>query len=136
MADLSQTAANVLKSSGSIQNGTAGATITAGMPIYLDADDSNHAKPAEAGDTAAKAAAVAIALNGASDGQPVSYLAAGSINLGATLTVGTVYVVSQTAGKICPNADLVSGDMVTVLGIATTTALLSLDINASGIEVP
>jgi len=136
MADLSQTAANVVKSSGSIQNGTAGATITAGMPIYLDADDNNEAKPCEAGDTAAKANAVAIALNGASDGQPVSYLASGTINLGATLTVGTVYCVSQTSGKICPNADLVTGDMVTVLGIATTAALLSLDINASGIEVP
>jgi len=46
------------------------------------------------------------------------------VNLGATLAVGTVYAVSATKGAIAPIADISSTQFVTVLGIATTTALL------------
>jgi hypothetical protein len=105
------------------------------MAIYADGDDNGDLKACQADGTAAEAACVGIALNAASDGQPLSYLGKGSINLGATLTIGTIYIVSDD-GAIAPSADAASSDFVTVLGIATTAALLDLDINASGIEVP
>jgi len=136
MADLSQTAANVALSSGTKKGGTYGDTITAGMPLYQDASDSDHLKPADAEDTAAKAVCIGIALNNGADGQPGSYAPSGSVvNLGVTLTVGTIYVLSA-AGKIAPSTDLASGDYVTVLGVATTAALLQLTIINSGVEVP
>lgn len=138
MADLVQTAANVLAAAsarGNIRYVTAGGTVTAGMPVYSDADDSNSYKPADA-DAQASADAVGIALNNASDGQPLAVLTEGEINVGATLVVGTIYVVSTGAGAICPAADLAAGDYVTVLGVAKTAAALELEINSSGVAIP
>lgn len=137
MADLVQTAASVLaaaSAAGNIRQVTAGGTITAGMPVYLDAATRTY----KAADASAllTAAAVGIALNGAASGQPLTILTGGSINIGATLTVGAVYVVSATAGAIAPLADLLSTEYVTTLGTATSTSLLLLNINASGTQKP
>lgn len=134
MADLSPTAGSVLKYSGAtvVYDGVAGDTITAGMPVYKDATDSDALKPCDA-DVLATAAAVGIALNGASDGQPVAYQTGGDIDLGCTLVVGVIYVVSTGAGKICPEVDLGSGDFFTLLGIAIAANKLRLNINAPGI---
>jgi hypothetical protein len=46
------------------------------------------------------------------------------INLGATLVVGEVYVVSATLGAIAPIGDLVSTNFVTPLGTAISTSVL------------
>lgn len=137
MADLSQTAGNVVAAAGArTVTRTAGGTITAGMPVYEDASDSRHVKAAQA-DTSAKAAAIGIALNGASDGQPVTVCVEGDINVGATLTVGEVYVVSDNAaGAIAPHSDLLSDDYVTVLGVASTASNLRMALTVSGAQVP
>jgi hypothetical protein len=138
MADISVTAANVVKASTNttVRVGTAGATITAGQPLYEDSAADFKLKPAQA-DTAAKAKAVGIALHGASNGQPISFISAGGLNIGATLTVGQVYVVSDAAaGGVAPYADLASGDFVTVLGVATTASNLAVGIQVSGIAKP
>jgi len=132
MADLSITAANVVKySNATTRTGTAGAAITAGDVLYLD----TTLKLADT-DTAAKATAVGIALNDAAIGQPVVYLVAGGINPGATVAIGTYYVISATAGNICPVADLVPGDYCTGLGWGTTTSRIEVNINVSGVAIP
>lgn len=133
MADLSITAANVVKySNATTRTGTAGAAITAGDVLYLD----TTMKLAQA-DTATKAAAVGIALNDAASGQPVVYLVSGGINPGATVAIGTVYVVSDNAaGAIAPVADLASEDYVTILGVGTTTSRIEVNINVSGVAIP
>jgi len=137
MADITQTAANVALSSGSAKYGQAGGTITAGMPVYKDSADGDDLKACQADDVVAQAACVGIALNSASDKQPLVYAPTGSVvNLGATLTVGKVYCVSANAGAIAPVDDLTTGDYVTVLGVATTAALITLGIIVSGVEVP
>jgi hypothetical protein len=137
MADLTQTAANVVQgSTARIRKGTAGAVITAGMPLYMDAADGNKLKPADADASALTAAVVGIALTGGAANQPIAYVEAGLVNLGATLTVGAIYVLSGTAGGICPEADLATGDWVTVLGIAVSAVLLDLRVNVSGVQVP
>jgi hypothetical protein len=136
MADLTVTAASVLKSTtSSTDRAIAGATITAGMPLYKDANNAYVLKPCLATSQAA-AACVGISLHGASSGQPVEYATDESYTAGATLTVGQVYAVSATSGQIAPYSDLVSTNFVTILGIATTAALLKLKINRSGIAKP
>lgn len=138
MADLSITAANV--DPGSNVNPdtsyTAGATITAGQAVYIDSSDSDLAKLAQSDGTEAEAEVKGIALNGASANQPVSIAKSGDVDMGATLTVGETYVLSQTAGGVAPIADLVSGDYVTHIGIATAADTLHLRIYASATEVP
>jgi hypothetical protein len=131
MADLTITVADVKKTdSTSIAEGIAGATITAGQPVYKDSTASNKLKPADA-DVLASAAAVGIALHGASADQPLKYATSGNLTLSAVMTAGAVYVVSTNAGGIAPVADLGSGDYVTLLGIATSTSNLKLSISVS-----
>lgn len=136
MTDVSVTATGVLKSStGQTKHGTAGATITAGMALYQDANDSKKLKPADAG-SIAEAAVVGFALNGASSGQPVEYVSADdNLDIGATLVVGTVYVLSD-AGAIAPAADLANPDYVTVVGVGNSDTNLHIGIIPSAAQVP
>ena len=135
MADLTITAASVIPAASNTTvsyNETAGETITAGQAVYRDSGDNNECKKCDT-TSAAKAAAYGIALNGASDGQPLAVLRSGNINPGATVAVGEVYTVSDTAGGIAVAADNGSGDYVTVLGIGTTTSNIAIDIQATGV---
>ena len=136
MADLSITAANVEAASTAVEyQGTAGATITAGGSVYEDSTDSNKLKLADA-DALATAAAKGIALHGASDGQPLRIITEGDLNPGATVAIGEIYCVSDTAGGIKPVGDLVSTEYVTPLGIGTTTANIKVQIQVSGVAKP
>ena len=94
MADLSITAAQVLPDpSGDVYNGIAGATITAGQSVYLDATTTT-VKLADADASAAAAAAIGIALHAATSGQPIRVQRSGTPTLGAGAApaVGTVYL--------------------------------------------
>lgn len=131
MPDLSVVVASVSKVAGSATDeGTAGATITAGQPLYRDGTDGGDLKPADA-DAESSSVCVGIALHAALDGQPIEYLTNGPINIGATVTVGQVYVVSTTAGGIAPYSDLATGDYVTILGVGTTTGRIDVRLNNS-----
>lgn len=131
MANLAITVADVLAGSSS-QKYPAGATITQGQTVYRS---SNTWLLADA-TTALKADCKGIAVNSALIGQPLGVSEAGNIDVGATLTVGLGYFLSATAGAICPEADLVTGDFPTFLGFATTASNLSLNIRPSGVEKP
>jgi predicted transcriptional regulator len=138
MADLTQTAADVLASAGAgTGNGTAGEAIDAGQVVYQKSSD-GKLWLADAVTAAANAQAKGIALNDAAAGQPVTYAKSGGVDVGATLTVGTVYVLSATSGggNICPVADLVADDYVTILGPATAADNLALNIDITGVQVP
>src|SRR5581483_1775072 len=114
-ADLTITAASVVPYTSPVplySDGTAGATITAGQPVYLDSATNTYKLSLAAG-TATEATAAGIAVNGASAGQPVRIQTSGDLDLGATLTVGRVYVLSANAGKIAPVTDLASTNRVT-----------------------
>lgn len=128
--DLVPTVANVVTSSGAISKGefNGSATMTEGMVVYLTASN----LWAKAGCTSATLAGgiapfrVGILLAAVLNGQPAIVQETGVINLGCTLTVGTLYVISATAGKICPFADLATTNKINILGIATTAALLDM----------
>lgn len=127
MADITVTAASVMATSTTTTaQGTAGATITAGQPLYQDSTASFTLKPAQATSQAA-AAMVGIALNNASSGQPVTYAIAGDVTYNAALTKGSAYVVSAAAaGGVAPIADLIAGNFTSLIGVATSTTNLKL----------
>lgn len=136
MADVSVTAASVQKTSTTIvQEGTAGGTITAGMPLYSDSTASGKLKAADA-DVQASSVCVGISLHGAADGQPLKYATGGDLTFNSAFTVGVIYVVSTNAGGIAPDTDLASGDYVTILGIASTATNLKIKLNASETAKP
>lgn len=128
MADLSITAGNVI-GSGVKETLIAGGTLTAGMPVRKDASGQ---AVAASDSSAANAAVYGIALNGASDGQPVEVIKSGNIDLGATLAVGKVYVLS-TSGGIAPVDDVGSGEFITVIGVASAADNLVIGIVVGGV---
>lgn len=127
MADLSITAGSVLKGTNAqVQSGTAGATITAGQPLYADSTDGFKLKPA-IGTSAAASKCVGISLHAALDEQPVQYLTSGQYTVGATVVLGQTYVVSAgAAGGVAPISDLTTGNYPSILGIAVTTAIIDV----------
>lgn len=135
MADLTITAANVVAADNAVkESALAGETITAGKAVYKSPTtkkwmlaDSNSA-------TAAAKTAGGIALNGASLNQPLTVMKAGDVTIGATLTAGATYFLSDTAGGICPDADVGSGENVCQIGVAKSTTVLSVKIFAPGVS--
>lgn len=136
MSDLTITAASVLAGAGaSIKHGIAGATITAGKALAQDPATGKYVLADSNSATASVRAAKAIALNGASDGQPVAVLTGGPVTIGATLTPGVAYYLSDTPGGICPVADVGSGEYSVLLGMATSASVLDVDPQASGVAL-
>lgn len=136
MANITQTAANVAAGSSAtrVQLVQAGEAITQGMPVYLASDGKYY--QTDANDTAVKAQAKGIAVSPAATDGYFLMAVDGLINLGATLAVGQIYCVSATKGAIAPYGDLTTNDFVTILGIATTTALMDINIVISGVQKP
>lgn len=135
MADITITPANVKKGQGAVVvNGIAAATITAGQVLYRLADGTFGLADAN-GASALIKTPFGIALNGGAAGQPIAIQTAGRIFIGGTAVQGTIYVLSATAGGICPAADLASGHRVGILGVGYDADEVSISIFASGIEL-
>lgn len=133
MADLIITAASVLSGSGAkIRYGTAGASLTAGQVLYYDTATSTYKLADNDSATEAVRSPVGIALHAAGSGQPITVQTAGPITIGATVAVGVVYCLSSTAGGIAPSADIATGDYNSILGIATSTTVINLNIQEAG----
>lgn len=132
MADLTQTAANVQTGSGSnIQRRNAAVAVTAGDAVYVDGNGAVDL--CENDQTAAEAACAGVALNDAAIGQPVTFQVTGQINLGATLTVGEVYVCGAAPGGIAPVADVIAAEFMTVIGVAISTSEIEMGLLPSGV---
>lgn len=135
MTDITITPADVLAGGDAvIENGRAGATITAGQVVYKEASSGKFKLTDTNSGTTEVKNAYGIALNGASDGQPLAVQKSGSITIGGTVVAGTAYYASETPGGIQPAADVATED-VTFLGIATTAAIIKLGIINSGVTV-
>lgn len=140
MADYTVTVAEVQNPTtpATIGQGKAGATITAGQFVYIDASASDVVKPAIA-TSAAAAAVVGVALHGALSGQFVDYQRDGIFTIGATAAVpiGKLLILSgSTAGSASPHTDATTpatGEYVTFLGTGYTSSTIKLGISVSGI---
>jgi hypothetical protein len=132
MADLSVTAANVApvltgSNPTKVAYGTAGATITQGQSVYLDAT-TNLWGLAKA-DTLVHSGSggVGIALTSASANQPIAVAVGGDITCGGTSGVGTTYAVSAaTAGAIAPIADPGAAAFITVIGVGISATVIRM----------
>jgi hypothetical protein len=138
MAELSITAASCL-ATGTHQKtfGQAGETITAGMVIYKKASDSKFYKAQNDGTAEESGSGVdmGIALGAATASQYLVYLTSGTITIGATVVAGTQYYVGPTAGMIGEYSDIATGGTkyVTFIGYATSTTIIAVAFNATGI---
>jgi hypothetical protein len=135
MADLTVTAASCVPGTDArLDTGVAGETITAGQAVYKASTglwmkaDSNSA-------TALARAATAIAMTGSSANQPIVVQKSGSLTLGATMTAGIAYYLSDTAGGICPVADVGAAEYVDVIGVSTSTTVLKLILSYSAVSL-
>jgi len=129
MADISITAANVVAGVNALREpGIAAATITAGQAVYKSSSTRKWAPADSNSATVEVRRATGIALNGAAANQPLSILTSGDVTIGATLTAGTAYYLSDTPGGICPLADVGSGEYVCLMGLAKSSSVLSVDI--------
>ena len=134
MSDLAITAANCVPASTvAIKHGVAGETITAGMAIYKASATGKWMKADSDSATAEARTATGIALCGSSLNQPISYMESGDVTLGATLVANTSYFLSNTAGGICPLADVGTGEYLQLIGIATSTSVLRVNMTATGV---
>lgn len=134
-ADLTITAANVALVTGNSDKGSnAGATITAGQLCYKDS--SNLWQLSDANSAAAAKTIGGVSLHASLSGQPLAVQNSGTITIGATVAVGTIYVLSGTAGGIAPHGDLASGMTTCILGVATSTTVITINIFNSGAAVP
>lgn len=141
MADISITASAVVAGNGSQKKtGIAGAAIAAGDIVYLDATTTGKWQLADSDAAAAEArgqtANLGVALNSAAANQPVSVLTGGPVTVGAVLTAGTAYYLSDTPGKLCPVADITGGDYFTLIGLAASASVLNVDPQYSGVASP
>lgn len=136
MVDISITAANVVAGSNSTrEGGIAGETITAGQAVYLASGTKKWMKADNNAATEEARRAKGVALNGASLNQPIDVHTFGDITIGATLTAGSAYYLSDTPGGLCLIADIGTGEYVCQLGIAKSTTVLAVDIQYPGVAL-
>ncbi|MDX8495884.1 hypothetical protein RFN29_30530 [Mesorhizobium sp. VK22B] len=130
MAALTITAANVAAGANSTRdNSTAGAAITAGQAVYKAADGTY--KLADTNDASAIVRKPkGIALHAASSGQPLAVHLSGPITIGAAVTAGVAYYLGGAPGSIVPVADLTTGDHPALIGLASSTTVINVDIQA------
>ena len=137
MADLAITAANV-KGGLNAQSkpGTSGAAIAAGDIVAKDG--SGLIVPADANGVSPTDTPVGVALNSAPGvGQPVNYTDDAPNFEGFDATAaGTPYVLSATAGKAAPVADLATGMKGSLVGFGAAGNKMVVKIVASGQAVP
>jgi hypothetical protein len=135
MPDLVPVPANVKAAATGLGKTTAnaGEAIVAGDVVYLETAAPNAGKwmLADANVTA-KARITGVALAGAAVDQPVVVATTGEIDLGVTLAIGTIYVLSGNPGKIAPAADGAIGWATCILGVATAANKLVLHVYNSG----
>ncbi len=137
-ADLTITAANVKIVDNDSENSRVryGEAVTQGQALYRKASDGKYYKADSDSATLENTQASAIALTPGATNEYGYVITEGLLSIGATLTVGEIYVLSDTAGGVRPKGDNGSGDTVTILGVATTTSVLWLHPFASGVDVP
>lgn len=109
--------------------------INAGQVVYAD-PISKQIGLAVATDAIKSTNVVGVALTTSAANQPIVFATAGDLTFNSNaLTAATTYVLSAAnPGGIAPTSDLVATNYGTILGIATGSASLRLDIVASGVQ--
>jgi hypothetical protein len=135
MTDIVITAANVVLSKTAAKSlGYAGEAVAAGKVGYLDAATQEYLLADSDSATAAAKIPTCMFLASAANDQPVCVAKAGvDVTLGAVLTAGLAYYLSNTPGGICPVEDVGSGERVVLIGVAKSTSVLHLLFTDTGV---
>lgn len=139
MADLTITAANVLKGSNAVVPPpvVAGEAITQGQAVYQNTSDAKYYKAKANVTTNGNNILKGVALSSAAAGQPLLIQIQGQITIGSTVVVGTLYALSgAAAGGIAPVADLASGWYVNVVGVAISATIIDMNYTNGSVAVP
>ena len=132
MADITPSQAIVLE--GRVQEIVLGQAVAlVGSPMEIT---SGLAYLAEADDTAAAARFYGLAIETGALSATISILLHGRVDVGAVLTQGVLYFISETEAKMAPQADLTTGSNISLVGIAETTSILNIQPWPTGIVVP
>jgi predicted lysophospholipase L1 biosynthesis ABC-type transport system permease subunit len=59
----------------------------------------------------------------------------GDVVIGAAVTPGVAYYLSDTPGGICPVADLAAGEYPALLGMAKSATVITLNIEAPQVSL-
>lgn len=136
MVDLTITPANVVSDpNASREVGTAGVAVTAGQLVYKDSTTKKYLLADTNSATLEARKPLGIACHAAALNQPLTIHKAGPITIGATLVAGTDYYASDTAGGICPRADVGATENVVLIGLASSTTVLNVDIQITGVTL-
>ena len=128
MADYSPTATDVVFAGTGYGTGISGEVIAAGEIVYKKASDGKLYLADS--DAAGAAGVLGMAINSATKiGQPVSYVSSGEVTVGAVFaSAGLVIALSDTAGDMCDVADVITDDVLVLLGWSTATTKVQLNI--------
>lgn len=136
MADLTITAASVISGNGArVEHGKAGVALTAGQAVYLDEATQSYKLSDSNSATAAVRECDGLTLHAAAIGQPIAVHERGPLTIGATLTPGQTYALSETPGGIQPVSDLGAGEYPTIIGMATSTTVLEVKIQSARVAL-
>ena len=132
---MSITAGSVIASANAKKaTGTAAATITAGQTLYADPNDGMWLNLADNNGNSAAIKCVGIALMGAARGNPVDYVYEDpDLAIGATVTVGAIYGLSDTPGGIMKY--IAAGDLSTLLVAAMYPNVLFIGKTATTVNM-
>ena len=142
MANLTITVASVLQPSSNPQLKTdvAGEALLRGQVACLAADNKWYKADCTTllkSGNGNGSSNIRIVLSDSGTGQPVVLLEPGqTYTVGATTSIGKLYVLSATSALICLNTDLVTGNYLTTLGIARTTSSIDFAPNSTGVLIP
>lgn len=132
MTDLSVTAGSVTPGANArLDYGVAGEAITPLQPVYKAADGKWYKSDSNAGTDLIRAA-TAVSVVTAAANQPITVQKSGKVNCGSILTKNIPYFLSDTAGGICPIADVGSGEYGCLIGIGLSATELLLILAYTG----
>lgn len=136
MADITPTPADFrlpAQNVGGLNQAAAAENMVAFDVAYQHADGLKKASSATA--ATARVAGI-IAVPSTNGGKTAVVPSGGYIESAADLwEPGTIYVLSGTAGKMCPVADLGADDFVSIVGIAETARRFRVSILNSGVQI-
>lgn len=134
MADVSITASAVQATDSTIwEEGTLGEAGVAGETVYLDSATGKYMLADSS--SAAKAAARGMLMNGGANGQPCRVAKGGRLTVDGFSAL-VFYYISENSGKLCPYADLGSGEFVSQFCAAISATEIEINPISLGADVP
>ncbi len=113
-----------------------GEAVTPGVVLYRSSSDNKYYKSDCDATSTADIDGIAMSHGSADEYGYVYNSTNTKLDLSVTLTTGTAYVVSDTAGNIMPDTDLTSGQYLSIIGYGDADGLLSYQPNVTGLAKP